>query len=344
MVNTSQDFELLKWFCEYEEARKKKSVEDTISLLENQSVPWSGEILECLSQMNIEQTGQVLEQHPGHSLSQIWQSIENLLRIYNANSIDFESSLETFHGKAQSADFFSRRRRKEFDQIHLQINKNMYNLASVAEAVFQVTQRFRGKFNPEEYTDNFDHCYSNNKVYQFIKGLRVALNHLQFTKAYYHIRKNEEVHETNFFLRSFELLSLNCFKEEARRFIFESGDKIFVRSVFDKHKENVKKFYEWVNDKLKADQGFTDYQRCGLVPIKAGHRIWFSIMLQQIEERKLDLYDYLDQNFTDEELTEIRKLPSSSKVQVDKIIEFYDEYNACTGEMREKIYKLLKVI
>lgn len=344
MINISNDIGFLKWFSRHEEYRRKKFMEDTISLVENQSIPWPKEILERLSQMNIEQAHKVLEQHTGHSLSLIWQSIENLLKIFNANSIDFESSLKTFHKKAQSADFFSRRGRREFKQIHLQINKNMYNLASVAEAVFQVTQRFRGKFNPEEYTDNFDHCYSNNKVYQFIKGLRVALNHQQFAKPHYQIRIIGETHETEFFLKSSELLSLSCFKAKAKDFISEAGDKIYVRPVFDNHKENIRKFYDWVNGQLKVDQRFSDYQRCKLVPIKAGQRVSFSIMLQQMEERKLNPYDYLDQNFTDEELTEIRKLSPRSKVQIDRIIEFYDEYNACTGDMREKVYKLFKVI
>ena len=335
--------DFLKSFCEYEAGERKKSVEDAISLVENQSVPWSGEILERLGQMNIEMANKVLEFHPGQSLFLVWQSIENLLSIFNVNSIDLENSLRNFHEKAQSADFFSRRRRVEFEGVHLQINKNMYNLSSVAEALWQITQRFRDKFNPEKYTDHYDQCYSNSKVYQFIKNLRVALHHQQFTKAHYQIRKIEKVHETEFFLRSSELLSLNCFKAKSRDFISEIGDKIFVRPVFDKHKENICEFYGWVHSNLKADQRFIDYQRCKLVPIKEGSRVWFSIMLQQMEERNLDPYDYLDQNFTDEELTEIRKLPPRSKVQVDRIIELYDENNACTGDMKEKIYKLFKV-
>lgn len=343
MVNTAQDFELLKWYCEYEEGKRKKYMEDVISLVENQSIPWSEETLEHLSQMNIEQADKVLEHHPGCSLSLIWQSIKYLLRIFNANSIDLENSLKIFHEKAQSGDFFSRRRRKEFEQVHLQINKNMYSLASVAEAIWQITQRFRGKFNPEKYTDKYDECYSNNYIYQFIKSLRVALNHQRFTKSYYQIRKIEETHETDFFLRSSELLGLDCFNKDARKFISENGNKIYVRSVFDKHNQNIIKFYGWVHSKLEVDQRFIDYQRSKLVPIKAGHRVWFSIMLQQIEERNLDPYDYLDQNFTDEELTEIRKLPHRSIEQVDKIINLYDEDNACNDPIREKVYKLFKV-
>ena len=344
MVNTAQEFELLKWFCEYEEDRKKKSVDDTISLVENQSVPWSKEILERLSQMNIKQADKVLEQHPGYELCLVWQSIKNLLSIFNGNANNLENSLEGFDRKAQSNDFFSRARQKELEQECHQINNNIYNLASASEALWQLTQRFKGKFNPEKYTDHYDQCYLNSEIYHFIKNLRNALHHRHFVEAHYQIRKIGGANEIKFFFRSDELLRIDCFKEEARKYISATGGKVFVRSVFDKHKKNVTKFYEWVNARLEVDQYFTDYQRCKLVPIKAGRRVWFSIMLQQVEGRNLDLYDYLDQNFTDEELTEIRKLPHRSKAQVDRIIGFYDEKNACTSDMREKIYKRFNVI
>ena len=53
-------------------------------------------------------------------------------------------------------------------------------------------------------------------------------------------------------------------------------------------------------------------------------------------------YEYLPQFLTAEQIDEVERLPKMSPQQVDKIIEFVDEDEACDDEIRQLAYELFR--
>lgn len=340
MTNSPEDFDLLKSAFQTMNLQKKKFFEETIFLAKKESIPWSEGIIIRLSQLNIDDADVVLENHPGHPLFSIWESIDNLLKVFELNFRGLSNSLDEFSIKVESPDFFSRRRKAEFDELCSQINRGMYNFTSVAVALREVTRRLKGKFSPGNYIERFDQCYANSNVFNFINNLRKALHHLHFAKAYYHVKNDPIAPKSEFYLSSTELLSLKFFNTKSKEVISESGNQVFVRPIFIHHRENVLLFYEWVSSQINLAPSFIDFKKSQLVPIQNAARFWHEFIILKMEEGNKSPYDYLDESFTDEELEQIRKLPHGSKQQIDKMIKLYDEHNSLTDELIERVYKI----
>jgi hypothetical protein len=83
-----------------------------------------------------------------------------------------------------------------------------------------------------------------------------------------------------------------------------------------------------------------DYLRC-MKRIKAvsSRSFWNLIFQQVVIAGKRDPYTYLDHYLTEEELNEVNALPHRSRKQIDRIIEFVDEHEACDDELRQIINK-----
>lgn len=340
-LDAKDSMKALKAFSEYDRRQKDAVIAKTIDILNGQDAPWSEAIIERLSLMSMSDAEKVMVHHPGHKLYIIWQSIENLLPIFKASCDDMRTSLDNFHIMAQDANFFSRRRHEEFEDTCLQVNKCMYHFSSTSVALYNMCQDFRGLFNPPEYITSYEACYTNSNEHHLVKAIRNSLSHKHFAPANYQVSLLQDIHETAFYVQTSALLEYGDLQNSDKRHLLKAGEKIEVRPVFEKHGENVLQFYEWVKARLEEDIRFTDYHRCRMAPKRYATRTWWTIMIQQIEAKKLDPYDHLTNHFTDDELDVIRRLPHRSKEQVDKMIEIYDEDQECNEQMRQRIYKLM---
>lgn len=334
-------FKILGFFADQQQKQRDQSVSEMIDLIKGHTLFWPSAARDRLSFMNIQQIEQVLPYHPGHPLYTTWQSLDNLLGIFQSSCDAMEMALDSFHKQAQSASFFSRPCRDNFEKVCLSVNKCMYDLVSVSFAIRELSRRFVGKFNPEEYICRFDNIYTNNATHHFIMGLRKTLHHAHFAVAYYSMKQREEAWETEFNLRSAELLTYGSFNQLAKTLI--TGERVEVRPIFESYRNQVLSFYEWLRYKLNDDPRFSDYRECKEIPKKVATRALYSIILQQLEAKKFDPYDHLKEYFTNKEIDAIYSLPYRSKQQVDKMIALYDEDNACTDTIRTRVYKICGV-
>jgi hypothetical protein len=343
ILNAEEGMKALRVFTDYQNMQREVQVSKTVAMVTPDSIPWAESITEQLSFMNMEQVNKVLALHPGKNLHKIWQSIESLLNIFKLSYDDTQLLLDEFHQKAQEANFFSRRRQKEFESVCLNINKCMYHLSCTSIALYNISQEFRGLFAPDGYIDHYEASYTNSAEHHLLKAIRNALSHKHFAPANYRVTKVGDVYQTEFCVSCYELLEYGDLRETDKKYVLKAGERIKVRPVIEQHYKNVVQFYGWVQEQLNQDIRFTDYLKCKLVPKQNGARIWWVLMMQQIEAKGLDPYQYLPNYFTDEELEEIDSLPHRSKQQVDRMIEIYDVDKACNEEFRKKLYDFLGV-
>ncbi len=345
---STDDLNKLKVFIEYDKRRKENVLAQFVSVAQNSPVPWTNELINGICSMSEEQYRQALKYHPGWEIMTKWHSINTLFKIQKKNYQDLISSLITFHEKAQEKDFFSRKRDVELEATVFLINKNMFNFLMSSDAVGDVAKPGSKNSNPfcrlANYGAEFKKYYINHTLFQFMRCLRNSLAHDYFFSASFQIKFLKEEKYTNFNLKSSDLSKSPYFKKSARKFIQGAGQVIDIRQLSKEYFDLVIQFYNWLENIIFKDEAYKDYKKILGERKNEGMRNFWKIILQQLESRKnVDMYTYLDDNFTNEELALINQFPKHSKVQIDKIIELYDKTNACTSNIRERVYKLFKI-
>ncbi|MBN4077965.1 hypothetical protein JYT29_01405 [Nitrospina gracilis] len=347
-VNNKKNSEILKAALKQMARQEDNKLERIISFVQKSQIPWQDEMIRELCYMGDKHFYKALEYHPGWQLVVKWQSLQTLFKVQQGNFADLMFALDKFHEFSQDKEFFNRKNESINDSVCFAVNRHMFNFAMVSDAIADISKPGKKKTNPfcllKDYTNQFDKYYSSNPTYQFVRCLRNSLAHEQFFHAGYNIQIITPERLTDFALNSSSLLKSKFFKGSAKDFIKNSGEKVSLRVVFDEYFKMVTAFYNWLEAMVEGNEAFNDYREILIERKRTGTRVTWGIFLQQLEPKQADLYDYLEDNFTKEELAIIEKLPHRSKEQADKIIDIYDKDKACTEEIRNRLYKLFKVV
>lgn len=93
MPDVLHQYELLRQVLKYQEQQKDKHINQCRGEAKKLSVPWPEEFLEKICKgMLLNQTYEILEFHPGHSIDQQIQSIKDTLSIFNSACKDIEEA------------------------------------------------------------------------------------------------------------------------------------------------------------------------------------------------------------------------------------------------------------
>lgn len=337
-------FATLKMFLEYDKQRRKKDRDELIQVV--QQPPLTEEIFKRLIWLGPGDWDQVMRRHPGYAVEEVLSSLRHTLDVFSRSWRDLSFQLDRFSTFAASPDAMHRSKRGELEDIQSAVRKEVFALSAAALAAVAISQSLEKKVTVPGYRERIDATFVHDAQHLFIKKLRNTLNHGWFAAADWWMSHGPEGRSTAFTLSCADMLHNGDFTGAARNYIISAGERIDVRDLFSSYVAKVSDLYGWlwsvVDEHL--DAATLEYRRCIRERKANAARAWWGLVLQGVENRKLDLYAYLDRYLTQEEVADVLKLPPWSKRQVDRIIALVDEHGACDDRLREKVYGLFGVV
>ncbi|WP_156904584.1 hypothetical protein [Desulfovibrio aminophilus] len=337
---SAEQFEKFKYFIRIDKDRRKKIIKEL--QLAVQKPPVSDEILKRIEWLGPTEIEDVLRSHPGHILDEAIKSIFIALDIFNRSWRDLCNAINEFNSFSCEKKFSHRENKNKILDIQSNVMKEIFCISSSALALIAASQKFESKMFVKGYREKIESRFINNKEHIFIKELRNNLNHGCIKEAEWCISYREGEKATSFRFSTKELLYEGEFNSLAKDYIKSCGEYIDVKLLFDSYVQSINSLYSWLKGNINNTHGeLADYKRC-----IAAHRtnsircFWQMLFVQQFIPSKIDPYKYLADYLSDTELAEVSALPHRSKLQVDRIIEIVDKYNACNDEIRLLVYQL----
>lgn len=308
--------------------------------------PWKEDYLKKVYFQDFVQTRRGIQQHPGFTAHQALQSLRLSLDIFTDAVLDLMHSIDIFSKESQSKEFWMRPNRKQFDKFELAIRKGVFFAATSTMALVEISRRISRRYIVTDYQTWIDENFANNEEHKFIQDLRDFVSHFQIIEPEWRVSWSREGRRVQFLLKPEKLLVWNKWKPLAKNFIKKYPDGIDIKILFENYKRRVEKFNQWFQIEIEkvTEPDLSEYRKYENLLKRFGSRSFWEMMFQQVINRKnMDPYKYLNQYLTKPEIEEVFSLPMHSKVQVDRIIEIIDEYNACDYGLKNIIYKAFKV-
>jgi len=307
-------------------------------------LPWSNETLIAAFRNDSKTAMRLVDEHPGYDFEERANSLKSVLRIFNKASKSFFQCLELFHAEVKDGHLFQRNRQADLKEFEANVQDSIYLLASSAVTLVTMARTLSKKIDLPGCIDRIS-AFETNKSNTFIWSLRNDLVHVVFHKPRWQINYSEDCGTTSQFILGPDQLNTNNLKK-FRSYVSKHTKGIDLGELIKSYTEDVNAFHCWLQESLNLVVGkqIEDYRRC-VKCIKAidAREEWNLLFIQVIPHLKLGPYQYLDRFLTVNELNEVKQLPFQSKIQIDRIISFLDEYDACDDDLRLIVYKAFGV-
>lgn len=306
-------------------------------------LPWSDVTLVAAVWKNSSRAQEWVDEHPGRIFVARLESLKAVLRIFEGSAEQFSECLVRFHADAHGGHLFRRNRRSDLDAYEHQFQKLLYVFASSAMTLVDQARALSQKVPLPEYETRVRETFATNPRHRFIQELRVDVIHVTLHRPRWQLTSGRDEESTSkFMLWPKQLTRLPEYNAQARQFVDEHPKGIDLGRLIVDYSADVREFHKWLRQISEGVVGgmMADYQRCTKQITAVSSRSFWNIIFQQVVVAgKRDPYTYLDQYLTEGELTEVNALPHRSRRQIDRIIEFVDEHEACDDELRQIIYK-----
>lgn len=322
------------------ERRRNEDVQSrVVHGLQSADGPVSEEVLGLLLSIFPPTAREILELHPGFQIHLRLKSVRMALEVFRQTVRDLVACLDTYDSASSDTNFFNRSNREYAEKISLSIDKEVFAASSAAKALVEHARRLNAVVCVSEYESRCKALASDAQA--FILKLRNGLSHAAWIESNWSIMHGDKGRTTHFTYSKAALLQRNDWNAAAKRFI-QSSKTIDVRTLFCAYADELNEFYDWwlreVGMQLPAVA--QDYSRCLLAVDKAASRQARKFILSLAVERNVDPYDHLHKYLTQSELQEVLALPHGSRQQIDRVIEFVDEFGVCDEELRSLVYRL----
>lgn len=304
--------------------------------------PWSDQQIVESTFRNFEKTLNTINDLPGGKLHQELDDLQSSVKLYLNSVEEFRSSISVFKGNALRQGFWDRSNDPLREKLEASIQRGLFCSSMSALALVDHARRFSKNFSIEGYEERKESTFINNLEHQFIKHFRQYATHFRITKANWRIAQDSRGNRVNFLLCPKELKKWQKWSGCALKFIDANLDGIDVEALFNSYSTTVSGFYEWLgaaildkyHDKLQLY-----YSTKRFYHSIQSRNSWRVLIEQVAKPQNLNPYNYLSRYLTKSQIEAVLALPYKSKLQVDKIIHFVDEYGACDEEMRQMVYK-----
>ncbi len=309
--------------------------------------PWDESVLEKSWWITFSGTREyVNSHHKGACLYRSLESVRLCLEIFLDAVEDLISSINMFKAGSTRPGFWNRPNRGFVDRLEIRIQRGMCSSASCAQALVEITRKFSKKHPVPNYDNTIRDTFRTNRESRFVHGLRHYIAHVHITKANWQIAYSQKGRIVRFLLSPDELVKWQKWPPEAKGYIKQKTGGVDVEELFDSYSTKVRRFHSWFNSRVMAtySDDISDYLRCKQFLDRLCVANEWRLLLNEASRRKdFDPYMYLGQYLSKHEMEEIFSLPYRSRLQVDRIISLIDEHNACTQELRQKVYSLFNV-
>lgn len=310
-------------------------------------LPWSDEHLVDAVWKNFSKAQEWVDEHPGRVFVSRLESLKAVRRIFEGSVNQFIECLASFHAEAHSGSLFRRNRQSDLEAYEHRFQELLYVFASSAMTLVDQSRTLSQKVMLPGYNERVNITFANNARHRFIQELRVDVIHVTLHRPGWELTsgRNEEA-KSKFMLRPKQLTRLHEYNAQARQYVDEHPEGIDLGQLIVDYSSGVSEFHEWLQQTTEEVAGhmIADYQRCTKRIKAVSSRSFWNIISQQfLIAGQRDPYSYLNRYLTEDELKEVYAIPQRSRRQVDRIIEFVDEYEACDVELRQIIYKAFGV-
>ena len=304
--------------------------------------PWSDQQIIESTFRDFKKTSSTINGLPGGEVHQELDDLQSSVKLYLNSVEEFRSSISVFKGNALRQGFWNRSNDPLREKLEASIQRGLFCSSMSALALVDHARRFSKKYPVKGYEERKESIFIDNLEHQFIKQFRQYATHFRLTRANWRLTQDSQGQRVNFLLCPEELKKWPKWSERAMKFINANLDGIDVEALFNSYSNAVSGFYEWLgaaildkyHDKLQLYYATKRLYRS--IHSKNGWRV----LIEQIAKpKKLNPYNYLSRYLTKSQIEAVLALPYRSKLQVDKIIHFVDEYGACDDEVRQTVYK-----
>jgi len=308
--------------------------------------PWDkGRLTEAYFR-NFTATREAIKAHPGYVAHRDLESLGISLAIFRDSARDLRNSISSFRDASDAPQFWSRRERETLARSELAVRRGVFSVAASALALVHHSRAVVGRFPVSGYDERKSE-FAEWGIHRFVQDLRNCILHSRPLVADWRASQLfGEPAKVHFFLRRDVLLAWDGWSAHARKLIEASEYGIDVESTFDEYEARVVRFHDWLRGAIEelaspALGEYREYER--FLHSISSKCSWNLILAQIVIPKRLDLYTYLKDWMTDEELSQVRALQDRSQAQVDKIIEIIDEFGACDDELRAVVYRVFGV-
>jgi hypothetical protein len=302
-------------------------------------LPWSQSTLRSFLFKKSLAVYKYIKEHPGYQYLSDLEALEFSLSLYKQSAGEHFKAVNEFENLARNLNFTHRDNATQFQKVEFNIRKTIFNYST---AMMSLVNHIRKIDNNQTVKFPSHTIFSTDARHRFLQDLRNCLAHVKSIKPDWQISydKNRKT-MAKYLFKTSVLLEYKEWSRLARHFIESNSDEIDIRKTINEHyikfmthQLHVLKAYSSATSK-DIDE-YKGYERF-LKGIGA-RQLWF-ILLQQIAiPSKIDPYPKLPLYLTRDEIISITRLNHKSTAQVDKIIQYVDEYNICNEELRSLVY------
>lgn len=354
----NQNLDLLRAVTRQLEDRRIQEREAVRSALMAASVPIPQSVVDDLALLRPEDALDVLREHPGFKIWQRWKSYRAALAVFERSAYDLFNAVDTLATKMRDENLFAKPNQHKLDEGKLVIHKELFALGNAAHSLRDhASNRLQKVAGISGFESKLAEHFGHDGLHDFVIALRNITHHVAVVEPGYQVtrRPGEEPDEFAFLLQRDDLRAIvESVKAESgkyninkagRNYLDKSPDRIDVRATYKEYCERVRAFHHWFKGVFEQHPPpeLEDFERC-LKANKdcAARTLWKALLGNWLNNWKTppNPYDHLQKYLTDDQLEEIKRLPRKSQEQVDRIIEFVDEGDACDEEIRKLAYEL----
>jgi hypothetical protein len=344
--NIPADMEMLRQIIYSSNKRNRERTDSLIEIAQNGLL--DAESMEAVARFGPGEIGHFLRKHPGHKLDQAISSLWNMLEVFRCACKGIQRENENLRSLAAESKLSHPRNESRIDEIQNEIRKEIFAASGAAFALVDLSRRVFPEVEVPGYKERIEDDFSQDGEHHFIQGLRNSMSHSWFAPAGWSVSYAAASNElsTSFQFDCEQMLSHGKFDGMAQKYLENAGKYLDVEWVFASYSKKVEGLYGWLSDEIQAHlpEKVLEYRRCMREQKVYVSRCMWRVLIDQVAiPNAIDPYDHLSLYLTEEQLEEVLALPDRSKEQVDRIIELVDEYEACTEDLRNKVYELFAV-
>jgi hypothetical protein len=274
--------------------------------------PWDEKLLEKVFHPHFTETREFIKSHPGYTVYSELESIRLSVDIFLNAVADLIASINRFKGESANPSFWRRPQRQFVEELEISIQRGVLSSTISAMSVVDHSWRFFKHYPILEYESKFSQYFTNSQDHQFIKRLRNCIAHVRLPEANFMSKFSKQGDRKVFFLISQnDLLKFNEWNSLAKEYVNEHPGGVDVEQLFKSYSEKVAEFHNWLRSDVlesygESMSGYLYYQR---LLDRFDTRWAWRIMLDQVVQKHLNPYRYLDSHLTKQELAEVFSLP-----------------------------------
>ncbi len=306
-------------------------------------LPWNKDMLHKAYFSNLVSTTEAIKEHPGYEVESDFLDLRFALEIFLDSVADLLLSIADFDKECRIPGFWHRGNKSRVAYFERRVRHGVSTASMSVFSLVDVSRRVSEHYKIEEYEEKVKSTFADNEQHRFIQCLRNYITHVRLAESGWHVTwPGKGAVETQFLLKTEELLFWKGWDKLALSFISRYPKGIDLKLLFKSYAESVRSFQQWFIMEIEKSQKeqLAEYRGYDKLLKSFAWKSFWELMLGQVV---INPYQHLDKHLTPDEIAEVLAMPKHSKEQVDRIIEIVDEEGLVDEELRGLAYRAFKV-